>query len=54
MYEIVGDALKRAYPCSSLTLSVTEWFPLEIPASGSTLRYLSAERDRLGHVLRRV
>ena len=33
-------------------LSVTEWLPLEIPGSASTLRYLTAKRDRLGHVLR--
>jgi len=33
-------------------LSVTEWLPLEIPSSPSTLRYLTAKRDKLGHVLR--
>ena len=33
-------------------LSVTEWLPLEIPASASTLRYLTTKRDKLGHVLR--
>jgi 3,4-dihydroxy 2-butanone 4-phosphate synthase/GTP cyclohydrolase II len=33
-------------------LSVTEWLPLEIPGSASTLRYLTAKRDKLGHVLR--
>jgi len=33
-------------------LSVTEWLPLEIPGSASTVRYLIAKRDRLGHVLR--
>jgi 3,4-dihydroxy 2-butanone 4-phosphate synthase/GTP cyclohydrolase II len=33
-------------------LSVTEWLPLEIPASASTLRYLTAKRNKLGHVLR--
>ena len=33
-------------------LSVSEWLPLEIPASPSTLRYLTAKRDKLGHVLR--
>lgn len=33
-------------------LSVTEWLPLEIPASASTLRYLTTKRNRLGHVLR--
>ena len=33
-------------------LSVTEWLPLEIPASATTLRYLTTKRNRLGHVLR--
>jgi 3,4-dihydroxy 2-butanone 4-phosphate synthase/GTP cyclohydrolase II len=33
-------------------LSVTEWLPLEVPGSASTERYLTAKRDRLGHVLR--
>jgi 3,4-dihydroxy 2-butanone 4-phosphate synthase/GTP cyclohydrolase II len=33
-------------------LSVTEWLPLEIPASASTLRYLTTKRNKLGHILR--
>jgi 3,4-dihydroxy 2-butanone 4-phosphate synthase / GTP cyclohydrolase II len=33
-------------------LSVTKWLPLEIPASASTLRYLTTKRNKLGHVLR--
>src|SRR5579864_122731 len=33
-------------------LSVSEWLPLEIPASASTLHYLTTKRDKLGHVLR--
>ena len=32
-------------------LSVTEWLPLEIPASPSTLRYLTTKRNKLGHAL---
>jgi 3,4-dihydroxy 2-butanone 4-phosphate synthase / GTP cyclohydrolase II len=32
-------------------LSVTEWLPLEIPPSASTLRYLTTKRNKLGHVL---
>jgi len=32
-------------------LSVTEWLPLEIPASASSLRYLTTKRNKLGHVL---
>src|SRR5580700_596234 len=33
-------------------LSVTEWLPLEMPASATTLRYLTTKRNKLGHVLR--
>jgi 3,4-dihydroxy 2-butanone 4-phosphate synthase/GTP cyclohydrolase II len=33
-------------------LSVTKWLPLEIPASASTLRYLTTKRNKLGHVLK--
>jgi 3,4-dihydroxy 2-butanone 4-phosphate synthase/GTP cyclohydrolase II len=32
-------------------LSVTKWLPIEIPASPSTLRYLTTKRNKLGHVL---
>jgi len=32
-------------------LSVAEWLPLEIPASASTLKYLTTKRNKLGHVL---
>jgi len=32
-------------------LSVTKWLPLEIPASATTLRYLTTKRNKLGHVL---
>jgi 3,4-dihydroxy 2-butanone 4-phosphate synthase/GTP cyclohydrolase II len=32
-------------------LSVTEWLPLEIAASASTLQYLTTKRNKLGHVL---
>jgi 3,4-dihydroxy 2-butanone 4-phosphate synthase / GTP cyclohydrolase II len=33
-------------------LSITDWLPLEIPASPSSLRYLTTKRNKLGHVLR--
>ncbi len=32
-------------------LSVTEWLPLEMPASDSTRRYLKTKKDKLGHRL---
>jgi 3,4-dihydroxy 2-butanone 4-phosphate synthase/GTP cyclohydrolase II len=33
-------------------LSVVEWLPLEIPATATTLHYLTTKRNKLGHVLR--
>lgn len=35
-------------------LSVTEWLPLEIPASNSTRRYLKTKKEKLGHKLSSV
>ena len=35
-------------------LSVTEWLPLEIPASEHTERYLRTKKEKLGHKLRGV
>ena len=32
-------------------LSVSEWLPLEMPASDSTRRYLKTKKDKLGHKL---
>ncbi len=32
-------------------LSITEWLPLEMPASDSTRRYLKTKKDKLGHRL---
>ena len=35
-------------------LSITEWLPLEIPASDSTRRYLKTKKEKLGHKLSSV
>jgi 3,4-dihydroxy 2-butanone 4-phosphate synthase / GTP cyclohydrolase II len=35
-------------------LSVSEWLPIEIPASDSTRRYLKTKKDKLGHKLSSV
>ncbi len=35
-------------------LSVSEWLPLEIPASDSTRRYLKTKKDKMGHRLTSV
>jgi 3,4-dihydroxy 2-butanone 4-phosphate synthase/GTP cyclohydrolase II len=32
-------------------LSVSEWLPLEIPASATTVRYLKTKKEKLGHKL---
>jgi 3,4-dihydroxy 2-butanone 4-phosphate synthase / GTP cyclohydrolase II len=32
-------------------LSITEWLPLEIPASKSSVRYLTTKKNKLGHAL---
>jgi len=35
-------------------LSVSEWIPIEIPASDSTRRYLKTKKEKLGHKLSSV
>ncbi len=35
-------------------LSISEWLPLEIPASDSTRRYLTTKKEKLGHKLTSV
>jgi 3,4-dihydroxy 2-butanone 4-phosphate synthase/GTP cyclohydrolase II len=35
-------------------LSVSEWLPIEIPASEFTRRYLKAKKEKLGHKLSSV
>jgi len=35
-------------------LSVSEWIPIEIPASESTRRYLKTKKEKLGHKLSSV
>ncbi len=35
-------------------LSVSEWLPIEIPASDSTRRYLRTKKEKLGHKLSSV
>jgi len=35
-------------------LSISEWLPLEIPASDSTRRYLTTKKEKLGHKLSSV
>ena len=35
-------------------LTITEWLPLEIPASDSTRRYLKTKKEKLGHKLSSV
>ena len=49
--RLLSDNLHKPVAIEGYGLSVTEWLPLEIPASSSALGYLAAKRNRLGHVL---
>jgi 3,4-dihydroxy 2-butanone 4-phosphate synthase/GTP cyclohydrolase II len=35
-------------------LSISEWLPLEIPASDSTRKYLTTKKEKMGHKLSSV
>ena len=49
---IVADNPRKLVAIEGYGLSVTEWLPLEIPASPSSLRYLTTKRNKLDHRLR--
>src|SRR5499427_6241127 len=50
--RLLSNNPRKLVAVQGLGLSVTEWLPLEIPASVTTLRYLTTKRNKLGHVLR--
>jgi 3,4-dihydroxy 2-butanone 4-phosphate synthase / GTP cyclohydrolase II len=50
--RLLSNSPRKLVAIEGYGLSVTEWLPLEIPASPSNLRYLKAKRNKLGHVLR--
>jgi 3,4-dihydroxy 2-butanone 4-phosphate synthase/GTP cyclohydrolase II len=50
--RILSNNPRKLVAIEGYGLSVTKWLPLEIPASASTLRYLTTKRNKLGHVLR--
>ena len=47
-----ADLVRKIVGIEGYGLSVSEWLPLEIPPSPSSRRYLTAKRNKLGHVLR--
>ncbi len=49
--HLLSNNPRKLVAIESYGLSVTKWLPLEIPASPSTLRYLTTKRNKLGHVL---
>jgi len=49
--RLLSNNLRKLAAIEGYRLSVTEWLPLEIPASASTLRYLTTKRNKLGHAL---
>lgn len=54
MGTIIGAVLGAIAARLCDGLSVTQWLPLEIPPSATTLRYLATKRNKLGHLLRGV
>ena len=49
---VYPETVRKLVAIEGYGLSVTKWLPLEIPASASTLRYLTTKRNKLGHILR--
>jgi len=51
--ELLEEMQTAAKACiiEGYGLSVSEWLPIEIPASESTRRYLKTKKDKLGHLL---
>jgi 3,4-dihydroxy 2-butanone 4-phosphate synthase/GTP cyclohydrolase II len=50
--RLLSNNLRKLVAIEGYGLSVTKWLPLEVPASATTLRYLTTKRNKLGHVLR--
>jgi 3,4-dihydroxy 2-butanone 4-phosphate synthase / GTP cyclohydrolase II len=49
--QLLSNNPRKLVAIEGYGLSVTEWLPLEIPSSSSSLHYLTAKRNKLGHVL---
>jgi 3,4-dihydroxy 2-butanone 4-phosphate synthase / GTP cyclohydrolase II len=50
--RLLSNNPRKLVAIEGFGLSVTQWLPLEIPASPSNLRYLTTKRNKLGHALR--
>ena len=54
MMRLLSNNPRKLVGIEGYGLSVSEWLPLEIPASDSTRRYLKTKKDKLGHKLSSV
>ncbi|HEY7057902.1 MAG TPA: bifunctional 3,4-dihydroxy-2-butanone-4-phosphate synthase/GTP cyclohydrolase II [Vicinamibacterales bacterium] len=52
--RLLSNNPRKLVGLEGYNLSVTEWLPLEIPASEHTARYLRTKKEKLGHKLRSV
>jgi 3,4-dihydroxy 2-butanone 4-phosphate synthase/GTP cyclohydrolase II len=52
--RLLSNNPRKLVGLEGYNLSVSEWLPLEIPASDTTRRYLKTKKDKLGHRLTSV
>lgn len=52
--RLLSNSPRKLVGIQGYGLSVSEWLPLEIPASATTRRYLKTKKDKLGHRLSSV
>ena len=52
--RLLSNNPRKLVGLEGYNLSVSEWLPLEIPASVHTARYLRTKKEKLGHKLRGV
>ena len=52
--RLLSNNPRKLVGIEGYNLSVSEWIPLEVPASEHTRRYLQTKRDKLGHRLSSV
>ncbi|HEX4347632.1 MAG TPA: bifunctional 3,4-dihydroxy-2-butanone-4-phosphate synthase/GTP cyclohydrolase II [Vicinamibacterales bacterium] len=52
--RLLSNNRRKLVAIDGYGLSVTDWLPLEIPATDSTRRYLTTKKEKLGHKLSSV
>ena len=52
--RLLSNNRRKLVAIDGYGLSVTDWLPLEIPATDSTRRYLKTKKEKLGHKLSSV